>query len=328
MRRHCLLIGMLMACMPLVARAQCPAAINVATESRVCAVRITWARDPSQPAPTAWMVYRSSSPSPVLSTLVDTRGAGTFECFDTIAPGASPYYYFVRGVSSTCTQGPPSAFVPGQAATQGVTGTRATVTGCNAVTITWDSQPGITQYRVQRQYNFAVSTIATLPGTSATFTDTTGVPGTSYRYFVRADSACAGSTEIGAVSDVIFPGQPTVVTQPCATIVDAGTSGTLEFAFLHDQPVLSPTYQWFKDNVPLTLGGRISSSGASLRFSSFLSTDVGSYTVRLETECGIAYSTRVLAVRPNRCRADFNDSGSVSVQDLFDYVSAFFAGCP
>jgi len=28
------------------------------------------------------------------------------------------------------------------------------------------------------------------------------------------------------------------------------------------------------------------------------------------------------------CRADFNDSGDVTVQDLFDYLAAFFSGCP
>lgn len=28
------------------------------------------------------------------------------------------------------------------------------------------------------------------------------------------------------------------------------------------------------------------------------------------------------------CRADFNASGDVGVQDLFDYLAAFFAGCP
>jgi hypothetical protein len=31
---------------------------------------------------------------------------------------------------------------------------------------------------------------------------------------------------------------------------------------------------------------------------------------------------------PPTCPGDFNDSGGVSVQDIFDYLSAFFAGCP
>ncbi len=307
---------------------QCPAAINVTTESRVCGVRITWAPDPSQPAATAWMVYRNTSPSPALSTLLDTRGPGTFEYFDSVAPSGGTYYYFVRGVSNTCAVGPPSAFVAGQADSQAVTSTRAAVTGCGAVTITWDGKPGITQYRVQRQYNFVVTTLAVLPGMTTSFTDTTGVADTEYRYFVRADSACTGAADIGAAPYVLFPGQPTVVTQPCARIVDAGTSGTLDFDFLHTQAELGPTYQWFKDNVPLTLGGRITANGGSLQFSSFTSADIGSYTARVSTQCGTAITTRVLAVRPSPCTADFNQSGGVTVQDLFDFVAAFFAGCP
>jgi hypothetical protein len=28
------------------------------------------------------------------------------------------------------------------------------------------------------------------------------------------------------------------------------------------------------------------------------------------------------------CPADFNNSGAVSVQDIFDFLAAYFAGCP
>ena len=31
---------------------------------------------------------------------------------------------------------------------------------------------------------------------------------------------------------------------------------------------------------------------------------------------------------PSQCRADFNSSGTVTVQDLFDFLAAWFAGCP
>jgi hypothetical protein len=27
-------------------------------------------------------------------------------------------------------------------------------------------------------------------------------------------------------------------------------------------------------------------------------------------------------------RADFNHSGAISVQDIFDFLAAYFAGCP
>jgi hypothetical protein len=28
------------------------------------------------------------------------------------------------------------------------------------------------------------------------------------------------------------------------------------------------------------------------------------------------------------CKADFNNSGGISVQDIFDFLAAYFAGCP
>jgi hypothetical protein len=37
---------------------------------------------------------------------------------------------------------------------------------------------------------------------------------------------------------------------------------------------------------------------------------------------------RAVVFVPVECAADFNNSGSVSVQDIFDFLAAYFAGCP
>jgi hypothetical protein len=36
----------------------------------------------------------------------------------------------------------------------------------------------------------------------------------------------------------------------------------------------------------------------------------------------------VTVVTPPACRADVNQDGGVTVQDLFDFLSSYFAGCP
>jgi len=47
----------------------------------------------------------------------------------------------------------------------------------------------------------------------------------------------------------------------------------------------------------------------------------------LGAECSIVSNGAVLGVRVD-CRADYNLSGMLSVQDLFDYLAGYFGGCP
>ncbi len=43
---------------------------------------------------------------------------------------------------------------------------------------------------------------------------------------------------------------------------------------------------------------------------------------------GITLSVPVVLAVTQPCRADFDQSGAVGVQDIFEFVAAFFAGCP
>ena len=59
------------------------------------------------------------------------------------------------------------------------------------------------------------------------------------------------------------------------------------------------------------------------------------YAIRLRvisnataTCAGPLTAEAVTTVIIDRCPADFNLSGSVTVQDLFDYLDLWFAGCP
>lgn len=87
----------------------------------------------------------------------------------------------------------------------------------------------------------------------------------------------------------------------------------------------SPSYRWRKGDVDLTDGGHFSgTSTASLSISSASAADAGSYSVTISNDCG-SLTTGPATV--TFCPADFNCSGlpnPVSVQDVFDYLNAYF----
>jgi hypothetical protein len=102
-------------------------------------------------------------------------------------------------------------------------------------------------------------------------------------------------------------------------------------------PVLSPpapaaAFTWTRDGQPLSsANGRITGlNGPALTFSPLTLADVGVYTLRITPGCIEAApveATAQLGVRPG-CRADFNENGTVGIQDVLDYLAAYFASCP
>ncbi len=98
-------------------------------------------------------------------------------------------------------------------------------------------------------------------------------------------------------------------------------------------PTLS--YLWRRNGSPISNGpagasvggGTVSgATSATLAISDARRSDSGSYTVTISNSCGIlmspAASVTVL------CRADFNGAGGITVQDIFDFLAAYFAGSP
>jgi hypothetical protein len=107
------------------------------------------------------------------------------------------------------------------------------------------------------------------------------------------------------------------------------------------------SYQWRK-NLGLISGG----TSPSLSISPVGTGDAGSYDCVVTGTCGQAVSdaaTLVVCAADYNCSgavtvqdifdflagwfanspsADFNGSGSVTVQDIFDFLAAWFAGCP
>jgi hypothetical protein len=100
-----------------------------------------------------------------------------------------------------------------------------------------------------------------------------------------------------------------------------------------DYGVASPavtTVNWFKlPNVTLMqTDGRIVVSGRFLSFNPVRESDAGLYVAVPGTNCIVPQQTQVGLIVKKRCPADFNASGLVTVQDVFDFLEAFFSTCP
>jgi len=139
----------------------------------------------------------------------------------------------------------------------------------------------------------------------------------------------SGSTDI-AVSDVLLDGTigpgscPSFEAQPAPhRIVCPGGTLTLSVGVSGNS---LPCVQWQKGGVNLANSARISGATATtLTITGFTPADAGSYTAVATNTCGTLPSNASVVVY---CIADFNCSGAVSVQDLFDFLGAWFGMSP
>jgi hypothetical protein len=82
----------------------------------------------------------------------------------------------------------------------------------------------------------------------------------------------------------------------------------------------APTYQWRKNAVNIS-----GATSSTYSIAAAAPADAGSYDCVAINTCGSATSSpATLRV----CRADFNCSGTASVQDIFDFLAAYFSGNP
>ena len=97
----------------------------------------------------------------------------------------------------------------------------------------------------------------------------------------------------------------------------------------------TPSYQWRRNNVNLINNGHFSGvTTNTLTINSVYDpgtgpdwTDAGAYTCIVTNLCG-STSTGNINFTVLVCAADFNQSGIISVQDIFDFLAAYFVGCP
>jgi hypothetical protein len=127
---------------------------------------------------------------------------------------------------------------------------------------------------------------------------------------------------------------PVILAQPASVTRDAGRSVDLRVDA--DGNDLTLSYQWMKEGVDLTGGGQFSSvTTDELSIDSLDASTEGFYSVRVFNACGSTISNSALVFitghnepppRPSACPADYNNSGTVTVQDIFDFLAAYFGG--
>ena len=75
-----------------------------------------------------------------------------------------------------------------------------------------------------------------------------------------------------------------------------------------------------------TSGGTVSGVGTdTLSIAGYEAGDVGGYTLTVTNLCGSG--TSAAATLGLGCPADFNEDCTLAVQDIFDYLGAWFSGC-
>ncbi len=121
----------------------------------------------------------------------------------------------------------------------------------------------------------------------------------------------------------------TVTVQPPNTTVAQTHNAAITFS----RTGTVSTFQWQKSS---TLNGAYSNvanasgsvSGATAQTVTLLGVtpfDAGYYRCRMTSDCDTTYTVGA-HLTVNGCIADFNNSGTISPQDIFDYLNAWFAG--
>jgi fibronectin type 3 domain-containing protein len=266
-----------------------------------------------------YYLYRNTTNSTSGATLLTSTTATSYNDSSASASGTG-YYYWVRS-DSNCDTSSYSAAAYGYRGSSPSTPTGVSATdgtGCERVTVSWNAVSGATAYWIYRNTVNSTIGISYLGSdTASPFVDATGVPGTVYYYFVRADNACGTSGYSASNSGyggtgIFFDAHPMSITvpegQPAQFTVVADGAGS---------------YQWRKDGVNLSNGANITGATTdTLTILAAAQTDEGNYACFVTSRCGNATSNSArLTVDEFGCPADYNNDGGIDGAD----IEAFFA---
>lgn len=194
------------------------------------------------------------------------------------------------------------------------------------VLCSWTPEPGITEYRLRRieSTNSQITyDVGGIKGTSAFVAGLPG-PGITYQFCVASQDSCGFSSYFEECESLATTPTFTVVTTPTSVKKNVNQSATLS-AYVIGNP---PNYQWRKNGTNLVDGGRIQgATTAELTISNLVLADADLYelVLSLPGEQPVTLPATILVTNP--CRADFDDNGRSSIEDVFDFLNAWFAGC-
>ncbi|MBY0262803.1 MAG: immunoglobulin domain-containing protein, partial [Phycisphaerales bacterium] len=132
--------------------------------------------------------------------------------------------------------------------------------------------------------------------------------------------------------------RPVIIMQPENVTADAGSDFRLRVdADGNDLPL---TYQWLKEGQVISATNTLGIHGVTtdeLDVDHLTAATEGFYSVRIRNDCGELVSQSALVfitghntapVQVPPCQADFDASGTRDVNDIFAFLSAWFAGLP
>lgn len=137
----------------------------------------------------------------------------------------------------------------------------------------------------------------------------------------------AGRTIVGNAACWAAGWTPAVTNNPLNQMIPAGQMATFSVS---STGAINRTYQWRRNNVNITNGGRFAgATSPTLTIADVGPADVAGYDVVISTiGCGSVTSAAAMLSLGTACPSDFNQSGSTTVQDIFDFLVAYFAGDP
>jgi len=164
--------------------------------------------------------------------------------------------------------------------------------------------------------------------TTLTITGAGLADGASYDCVVT--NTCGQSTTTAALL-TIDTACPVITTQPQPQMVEVGDDPVFTIAGNGTAPF---TYVWKRGATTLadgpSAGGGVVSGAttAALTITNVGLADAGDYRTIVTNACGTQTSSLAALTVEVGCPADFNQSGEITVQDIFDFLAAYFAGDP
>jgi len=300
---------------------------NLIVTSTLCGyVSIAW---DAVPGATSYHIIFDTPAGPIAKDTIGNR-TDEFWSGSSISPPTRARVWAIN----TCGEGAPATLsLAIDSESYAITALSASSPQSCQILVQWTPDARHTgRYEIDRSGNTqgAGATFDVGPGATS-YIDTTAMPGIQYTYRVTARSTCNFGFSNLTASAMAAAG-PTVENVPPARVARGGTA-TLT---VPNAPTGSGfTYSWRRSVNPDGTGGTAIANGGrfagtstpTLTITNIHLEDNDLYAVTVASSCPTRVVVTAVTV-PVRCAADYDGSGAIGVQDIFSFLTDYFAGCP